>query len=206
MNRRGYEGSSPPHKSKVQTPLNQEAFGRTFVDYLAFIKYAVDNLGIPPKNIESQSGGLVLFGWSKGNTAPMCLLSLLPTLPDETKAPWLLPISLRPYQSMIDTHVRSVILYEPPQDLVDLPPSLVYPHLGPLTPETFADGYSSFLRSTILADRAHLADVANDTTHIWEDATMWHEDERSERAEVAHNAFDEIPPHLGVGVMWWTGM
>ncbi|KZT58711.1 hypothetical protein CALCODRAFT_232268 [Calocera cornea HHB12733] len=63
FNRRGYAGSSPPHVSASPGAGNTEGFGRQVLDLAAFVRFAVEGLGVPAAAQGEGKGGIVLFGW-----------------------------------------------------------------------------------------------------------------------------------------------
>ncbi|GAA5853451.1 hypothetical protein JCM8547_002462 [Rhodosporidiobolus lusitaniae] len=155
-NQRSYKGSS--QAVEIKEPGGVDAAAQYFVDMLDMFEFCVEELGA--KKVEE--GGVVLLGWSKGTVSLISLLSLLhasaPPAASGTFAsslPSLLPSpedGLIPHASLLTTHLRSIILYEPPSIAVGAPPTPdvlthMFPLLPPATPtqEEWVAGFTAWV-------------------------------------------------------------
>ncbi|GAA5964374.1 hypothetical protein JCM21900_001432 [Sporobolomyces salmonicolor] len=116
-NQRSYTGSSPAFPAKA--PGGTDATAQYLVDLMEFVNWAVEQLELPKVEGEGQ-GGVVLLSWSKGTVLPISLLSLLHQTPSPS-APTSdntylahLPLSGLPHTSLLSSHLRALLLFEPP--------------------------------------------------------------------------------------------
>ncbi|GAA5831400.1 hypothetical protein JCM11251_004013 [Rhodosporidiobolus azoricus] len=119
-NQRSYTGSSPAFESQEEGGI--DATAAYLADLMEFVKFAVDELGV--ETVEE--GGIVLLGWSKGNVLSISLLSLLhlASIPSATSFASFLPNDgTLPHTSLLTTHLRSILLYEPAGSALGRPPT-----------------------------------------------------------------------------------
>ncbi|GAA5890942.1 hypothetical protein JCM6882_008862 [Rhodosporidiobolus microsporus] len=148
FNQRSYAGSSPAFETKQ--PGAVDATAQYVVDTMEFFNYAVEELGAKKK----EEGGVVLMGWSKGNVLTISLLSHLhaSSAPSPTSFAAYLPSSGLPHASLIKTHLRAILFYEPAGSALGRPPTAdltnamgsVFPPNTP-TPEEFATAFAGWI-------------------------------------------------------------
>ncbi|KZT58710.1 alpha/beta-hydrolase [Calocera cornea HHB12733] len=190
FNRRGYTGSSPAHESSDPQPMDVEAFGRYVLDLLGFMRYAVDVLRVPPTPREGEvnKGGIVLLGWSKGCATIISLLSYLTSAFPSTSHPLPLPTPLAPYLPLLSSHLRSAILFEPPQMIFGLPGPAEYPELKGVPPGRLPEAFAQLLLGTIPeGKRAIVLQVEDEGGN--RDIVTWHGRTAEERRAVCEIAF-----------------
>ncbi|KAK4046882.1 hypothetical protein OIV83_005778 [Microbotryomycetes sp. JL201] len=111
-NQRSYAGSTP--QFDIKEPAGVDATGAYLEDLVRFIAWTVDELKLPPYDVETGRGGLILLGWSKGT---VLLFALLATLHGSPSSPTAftghINLSERDL-SVIQSHVRTVLMFEPP--------------------------------------------------------------------------------------------
>ncbi|KZO93874.1 alpha/beta-hydrolase [Calocera viscosa TUFC12733] len=186
VNRRGYAGSSSVHKSQNRMPSDTEAFGRHFLDKLAFIKFVVDLVRGSSESCE-EPPKIVLLGWSKGCAYWIALLATLSTsdsLPTSFGLPW---STVEPYITVVRDHVRSVILFEPPEWIVGIPLNI------PVSDGTLDTSSSILLEASV-----------DDMTILAHDLRSWNGTDFKEREDVATKALCKVPSFLGMGIVYCT--
>ncbi|KAJ6579593.1 hypothetical protein DFH09DRAFT_913087 [Mycena vulgaris] len=116
INRRPFPGSTPftPEELNVtltggsgddERDVQMEARGHEIGTFIAtFIR----KFQLPPLSTDRKTGGAVLMGWSAGAPFQTAVISSADTLPEELR-------------SVLSSHVRSLILYEPPPVVLGLP-------------------------------------------------------------------------------------
>ncbi|KZT58715.1 alpha/beta-hydrolase [Calocera cornea HHB12733] len=204
FNRRGFAGSSPVHQSTEVLPSNPEAYGRYVLDLLAFIKFVVEVLRVPSKS-ENGSGGIALLGWSKGCAFLTTLLTSLST-DDELPTSLSLPRkTIDPYLAITRSHVKSLVMFEPPGWTVGIPLR------GPLFDESLplADMASTFISGCLQTfPPQYIETVKLSIDDMWStghDLQCWNGATLEEREESATKGFDNIPPSIGVAVIYCAG-
>ncbi|GAA5986404.1 hypothetical protein JCM5350_002909 [Sporobolomyces pararoseus] len=125
-NQRSYRGSSPAFKGKEQGGSDTTA--RYLEDFLEFVQWCVRELGLTSKE---QGGQVIVLGWSKGTVIPISLLALLNSCSDsKSSVPpfssflrYLSSSTLSLAQSLVSSHISSLILFEPPGSAFSRPPT-----------------------------------------------------------------------------------
>ncbi|EJT98476.1 alpha/beta-hydrolase [Dacryopinax primogenitus] len=195
-NRRGYEGSSEYYEGPVK-----DAVGRYMLDLAGFVRFAVDELDIPSKDARGR-GGIVLMGWSKGTASVMTLLSLLASPQDP---PISLPkgLDLSPYLSVLYTHLRHLILFEPPGETIGLPYTPDYAAVIHSS-KPFLQAFPEWLIPTVPEEKRHLLGKSTDVKNALKDFPVWLAERTDEKecARVAEVGLRHVPKEFGVGLVW----
>lgn len=167
-NQRSYSGSSPAYKSEKEG--GTDATAAYLGDLLAFLEWAVAELKLPGVDDATSEGGVVLLvsslaqegrhrlidsathlqGWSKGTLLLFSLLSLLHASPS---SPTSFISSVQPTStSLLTSHLRSILLFEPPGSAFGRPPTTDYTEAmasvsppNTSTPEEFADAFAGWI-------------------------------------------------------------
>ncbi|EJT96892.1 hypothetical protein DACRYDRAFT_119715 [Dacryopinax primogenitus] len=211
LNRRGYSGSGPIHQPTGTTPQDPtEPWGRYVLDLVAFIKYTAEVLKVPPKRSDG-TGGIVLLAWSKGNGPAISFLGLLSqgiTPPFELNG---IPRSaFEPYMDVIKSHLKSVILFEPPGVLVGIPLPESISGLWNMNtpPEERAKVFMAGCIGSLPEDAqpcAQQAAAIGDTLATGLDGDIMPAQDMKVVAQMAKIALENIPPWLSVGLIYGTG-
>jgi len=195
-NRRGYEGSSDHYEGEPT-----DAVGRYMLDLAGFVRFAAEELGVPPKDSKGR-GGIVVMGWSKGNASVMTLLALLAS---PSNPPFSLPSSLdlAPYLSVLHTHLREMILFEPPGEAIGLPYTPDYEAVIHSS-KPFLQAFPEWLVPTVPAEKRHLLGKAVDVKNALLDFPVWLAERTDEKecARVAEVGLKHVPKEFGVGLIW----
>ncbi|GAA6022948.1 hypothetical protein JCM10207_007726 [Rhodosporidiobolus poonsookiae] len=159
-NQRSYAGSSPAF-SPTQ-PGGVDAMAAYVGDLMQFVGFAVQELGVREKK-DGGEGGIVLLGWSKGTTPLISLLSLLHIPSSSSSAPsstsFAAYLSQPPFPSPLDaldgllaSHLRSILLFEPPGSAFGRPPTADYTEAmaavsppNTSSPEEFAEAFAGWI-------------------------------------------------------------
>jgi len=191
FNRRGHAGSSAVHESKEQTSGNVEAFGRYVLDLVGFLRFAVEQLGVPATDeAEEGKGGIVLLGWSKGCASIIGLRSWLSTGP----SPLPPPVLLDPYLPLLRSHLRATVLFEPVQTIFALPgPGIAGP--GPGLKDVFREELNATFGATLFetvpeGKRAVVGEAEDSMDALWDDVKTWNGSSSAEMREVCERAVD----------------
>ncbi|GEM06581.1 hypothetical protein Rt10032_c01g0598 [Rhodotorula toruloides] len=126
-NQRSYAQSSPAFNAKQ--PGGTDATATYLCDLMEFLRFAVEELGVQGMDEQTHEGGSSFWcGWSKGTVLCFSLLSLihLASSPSPTSFLTHLPTSGLPHTSLLRTHIRSLILFEPPGSALGRPPTSDY--------------------------------------------------------------------------------
>ncbi|BGP05039.1 hypothetical protein JCM10049v2_000843 [Rhodotorula toruloides] len=151
-NQRSYARSSPAFDATQ--PGGTDATATYLCDLMEFLRFAVDELGVQGVDEETHEGGIVLLGWSKGTVLCFSLLSLihLTSSPSPTSFLAHLPSSGLPHASLLRTHIRSLILFEPPGSALGRPPTSDYTNAmkavsppNSSTPTEFAEAFAGWI-------------------------------------------------------------
>jgi len=195
-NRRGYEGSNDHYAGAPG-----DAVGRYMLDLAGFVRFVVEELGVPP-NDGKGAGGVVLLGWSKGTASVMTLLSLLAS---PSNAPYPLPpsLDLAPYLTVLKTHLRHLILFEPPGETIGLPYTPDYAAVMHST-KPFLEAFPAWLVPTVPVEKRHLLGKATDVKNVVGDMPVWlaERTDEAECARVAEVGLKHVPKDVGVGLIW----
>ncbi|KAI0347358.1 hypothetical protein BDW22DRAFT_1321927 [Trametopsis cervina] len=114
INRRGYGGSSPFQQDTVKALATaSDDFKTAFVkssgeDFAAFVSQFIREYDIPPASADGKHGGVVFLGWSAGHGI---ILSALANLEHFAT----------PIQAHFKSHVRRLIMQEPPAPIIGTP-------------------------------------------------------------------------------------
>ncbi|KAI0064173.1 hypothetical protein BV25DRAFT_1801051 [Artomyces pyxidatus] len=130
VNRRGYAGSTPFSSAEYAIPASGSEDEKTAffkargIEAATFIDKFVQQNDIPPISSDGRSGGIGLLGWSAGNGVTLSVVAHLDELPSQTQARFV-------------SHLRAVIMYEPPSVILGLPrPKETWmPHLDESIPK-----------------------------------------------------------------------
>ncbi|RPD52530.1 alpha/beta-hydrolase [Lentinus tigrinus ALCF2SS1-7] len=116
ISRRGYPGSTPFTPDEI-TALStdsddqKEAFLRARGTEVAlFIDKFIEKFDLPPISSDGSSGGIALMGWSLGCSVALSVVSHMDTYPQRV-------------QDRLGAHLRTLILHDPPQVALGLPPA-----------------------------------------------------------------------------------
>ncbi|BGP21901.1 hypothetical protein Rt10032_c01g0600 [Rhodotorula toruloides] len=151
-NQRSYAQSSPAFNAKQ--PGGTDATATYLCDLMEFLRFAVEELGVQGMDEQTHEGGIVLLGWSKGTVLCFSLLSLihLASSPSPTSFLTHLPTSGLPHTSLLRTHIRSLILFEPPGSALGRPPTSDYTTAmkavsppNSSTPTEFAEAFAGWI-------------------------------------------------------------
>ncbi|GAA5853499.1 hypothetical protein JCM8547_002479 [Rhodosporidiobolus lusitaniae] len=149
-NQRSYTGSLAAFEGKEAGGV--DATAQYLVDLMEFLGFVVEELGAK----EKEAGGVVLLGWSKGTVLPISLLSYLhssSSSPLSSTSSYLshLPPSL-PHFSLLTTHLRSILLFEPPGSAFGRAPTSDYTTAmaavsppNSATPTEFAEAFAGWI-------------------------------------------------------------
>ncbi|KAJ7090984.1 hypothetical protein C8R44DRAFT_990589 [Mycena epipterygia] len=101
-NRRDYHGSTKYTDDEL---ADMRAGRKSFQDRLAirtawFFQHLTENDNIPKVTSDRKAGGIILVGWSSGNSATLALLADPAVLP-------------KPLYETLEPHLRSLVLYDP---------------------------------------------------------------------------------------------
>ncbi|KZP00907.1 alpha/beta-hydrolase [Calocera viscosa TUFC12733] len=196
-NRRGYEGSpplykeDPPSKGLVQTTV------RYTCDMLGFLKYAVDELGVQQTDKSTKTGGVVLLGWSKGCIP---LMALMASMPHIQKPLFPMPFGVSYLQPMLESHLRAVLLYEPPGSAAGRPPTKDVEELA-VDASEMPGVFYKWVAKKIPTDSLPAFNRAWHGEHAAHDFAWLLAPDRPGIEQVAYQAFDPVPPNLGVGLI-----
>ncbi|BGP45015.1 hypothetical protein JCM10450v2_000830 [Rhodotorula kratochvilovae] len=153
-NQRSYAQSSPAFDAKE--PGGVDATARYLCDLMGFVRFAVEELGVPGVDEQTHEGGVMLMGWSKGTVPLLSLLSLLHTTSSPSPTSFLshLPPSGLPHTALLTSHVRSLILFEPPGSAFGRAPTADYTSAmaavsppNSSTPDEFAEAFAGWIGS-----------------------------------------------------------
>ncbi|GAA6035252.1 hypothetical protein JCM8097_008784 [Rhodosporidiobolus ruineniae] len=152
-NQRSYASSSPAFNAKELGGV--DATAQYLGDLMEFLRFAVEELGVKAKD----EGGVVLMGWSKGTVLPLSLLSVLHTPASSTPSstsyashPPLSSSALLPHAHLLPSHLRSLLLFEPPGSSLGRAPTADYttamaavspPHSA--TADEFAEAFAGWI-------------------------------------------------------------
>ncbi|KZO97121.1 alpha/beta-hydrolase [Calocera viscosa TUFC12733] len=198
-NRRGYEGSSDHYEGEAK-----DAVGRYMMDLVGFIRFAAEELKVPPKDAKGR-GGIVVMGWSKGNASTMTLLSLLAS-PSDPPFPLPASLNLQPYLAVLKTYLRHLILFEPPGETIGLPYTPDYDAVMHSS-KPFMQAFPEWLLPTVPAEKRHLLGKATDMKNASKDMPVWlaERTDVKECARVAEVGLKHVPKDIGVGLVWCAG-
>ncbi|KZT55499.1 alpha/beta-hydrolase [Calocera cornea HHB12733] len=198
-NRRGYLGSSDHYEGEAK-----DAVGRYMIDLAGFIRFVAEKLNVPAKDEEGR-GGIVVMGWSKGTASTMTLLSLLAS---PKQPPFSLPgsLDLQPYLSTLKTHLRHLILFEPPGETIGLPYTPDYAAVIN-SDKPFMEAFPAWLVPTVPEEKRHMLGKAVDVKNAAKDFTVWLAERTDEKecARVAEVGLKHVPKDIGVGLIWCAG-
>ncbi|ORY54860.1 Alpha/Beta hydrolase protein [Leucosporidium creatinivorum] len=149
-NQRSYTGSSPAYQSEKEG--GTDATAAYLGDLLAFLEWVVAEVKLPGVDDATSEGGIVLLGWSKGTLLLFSLLSLLHASPSSTTS---FISSVQPTStSLLTSHLRSILLFEPPGSAFGRPPTADYTEAmasvsppNSSTPSQFADAFAGWIGS-----------------------------------------------------------
>ncbi|GJN91865.1 hypothetical protein Rhopal_004890-T1 [Rhodotorula paludigena] len=151
-NQRSYAQSSPAFEVKEGGGV--DATAQYLCDLMDFVQWAIDTLHLPALDEQSQEGGIVLMGWSKGTVPLISLLSLLhlSAAPSPTSFLAHLPPSGLPHASLLKTRLRSILLFEAPGSAFGRPPTADYTNAmasvsppNTSTPNEFAAAFAGWI-------------------------------------------------------------
>ncbi|GAA6007207.1 hypothetical protein JCM11491_003044 [Sporobolomyces phaffii] len=126
-NQRSYSGSSSAFRSQAKGGV--DATAAYLEDFLAFLAWSVRELGLTSKR---DGGDVVVLSWSKGTVIPISLLALLDTAspssslnppPPSSFLAHLAPSTSSLADSLVESHVSSLVLFEPPGSAFARPPT-----------------------------------------------------------------------------------
>lgn len=153
INRRDYPGStpfSPSELSVLSGGSDDERVGfvrARGLEIATFVDRFIENQGVPPISEDGKSGGIALLGWSLGNAIVISTISCCDTWPTEL-------------QSRLKTHLRALILQEPPTVALGtpLPPKAWSPQIDTTIQESdrdplFTQWITSYFRHGDLSKR-----------------------------------------------------
>ncbi|GAA5922235.1 alpha/beta fold hydrolase [Sporobolomyces koalae] len=154
-NQRSCTGSSPAYESRAKGGTDVTA--RYLKDMLEFLEWCIECLELPRKT--EAGGGVVVLSWSKGTVIPISLLSLLfhsqvSSLPSNTFLSHLSPGNTSLAESLVSSHLKSLILFEPPgsafarpvtQDFLDSMSHVLPPHDTTVTRQEWADAFAGWV-------------------------------------------------------------
>lgn len=146
-NQRSYAGSSPAFVA--QKAGGTDATAAYLLDLLDFLTFVVRDLGCQ----EAKRGGIVLLGWSKGTVLPLSLLSATsPATPTSFTSS--LPGDLLGSYPVLGSHLRSILLFEPPGSALGRAPTSDYTTAmaavsppNSSTAEEFAEAFAGWIAS-----------------------------------------------------------
>ncbi|EJU01126.1 alpha/beta-hydrolase [Dacryopinax primogenitus] len=196
-NRRGYEGSPSIHKEDPPSAGLVQTTVRYTLDMLKFMKYAVDELGVQPTDKKRKSGGVVLLGWSKGCIPPIALMASMrhvknPLFPMPPEV-----VSLEP---MLESYLRAVLLYEPPGTASGRPPTEDTKEFA-VGPSEIQTAFYNWVIKKINPDLLPALNNAYNGEHTAHEFSWYLAPDRPTIEQIAYQAFDPVPPNLGVGLM-----
>ncbi|TFK80897.1 alpha/beta-hydrolase [Polyporus arcularius HHB13444] len=115
ISRRGYPGSTPYDPDEIaRIPTDGDGQKEEFLrargrEVAVFIDKFIDAFHLPPISADGSSGGIALMGWSLGSAVALSVISHLDTYPQSV-------------QTRLSAYLRTLILHEPPQVALGLPP------------------------------------------------------------------------------------
>ncbi|EJT96898.1 alpha/beta-hydrolase [Dacryopinax primogenitus] len=202
LNRRGFNGSSDLHQPTDGNFV--ESYGRYLLDLVAFVKYAVEVLKIPPKDPKTGKGGIVLLGWSKACSYLTSLLAVLSSEEGLAASHGLSMSAFEPYLGAVRSHVVNVMLFEPPGLIFGIPRQEKF---GNETESMAVQGrdFVHGMLSALPADKVHLVHVSVDKMEVAaHDMFTWNGKDDEEREAVSKMAFKDVPSFLGLSVIYGT--
>ncbi|KZT61268.1 hypothetical protein CALCODRAFT_506282 [Calocera cornea HHB12733] len=163
----------------------------------AFMKYAIEKLGIEPTDKKTKTGGILLLGWSKGCIPPIALMSSMPHVQNPL---FPMPSEVSSLQPMLESYLRAILLYEPPGTAAGRAPTKDAEELAVDAAEVPGVFYKWVVKK-ISPDSLPALNRAWHGEHAAHEFSWLLAPDRPAIEQVAYQAFAPVPPSLGVGLM-----